>query len=236
MDDGDMSLLRKKPASGPDAGPLEYSSVEGGAKDGNVYYPANELVRIRTRTGHQILLHNTEDLIYISHGSGNSWIEMTGNGKIDIYAKDSISVHSENDINFSADRDINFKAGRDINLTADKNFFITTAENIEIKAGKDGRLYAKGSTHIRAGLDHIETSEAGKIFMNSTVEAIVAKAAFIPQRVPQHEPWKEHEHLDPKEYLPESTTAIDPATVDPDAVEPPFQFPPIPDTFKKPTN
>ena len=49
-------------------------------------------------------MHNTEDLIYISHGSGNSWIEMSANGKIDIYAKDSISMRSEQDINFYADR------------------------------------------------------------------------------------------------------------------------------------
>lgn len=235
MDDGDMSLLRKKPPSGSDAGPLEYASVENGDKDGNVLYPANELVRIRTRTGHQILLHNTEDLIYIAHGSGNSWIEMTGDGKIDIYAKDSISVHSENDINFFADRDINFRAKNNINMTAEKNFFVKALENVELRADKDGRIYVKGSSHIRAELDHIETTVSGKIFMNSTVEAIQAKNAFVPKRVPQHEPWREHENLDPKKFIPDETKAFDPEEEDPDAVEPPFNFPPIPDTFKKPT-
>lgn len=235
MDDGDMSLLRKKPPSGPDAGPLEYASVEGGEKDGNVLYPANELIRIKTRTGHQILFHNTEDLIYISHGSGNSWIEMTGNGKIDIYSKDSISVHSENDINFSADRDINLRAKNNINVTAGANVFVKAIENIELKADKDGRIYVKGSSHIRAGLDHIETTEKGKIFMNSTVEAIASKDAFIPKRVPQHEPWNEHENLDPKKFLPIETKAFDPAEEDPNAVPPLFNFPPIPDTFKKPS-
>ena len=34
-------------------------------KDGKRELPHNELFRVRTRTGHQILLHNTEDLIYI---------------------------------------------------------------------------------------------------------------------------------------------------------------------------
>lgn len=235
MDDGDMSLLRKKPPSGDDAGPLEYASVEDNEKDGNVLYPANELVRIRTRTGHQILLHNSEDLIYIAHGSGNSWIEMTGNGKIDIYAKDSISVHSENDINFVADRDINFRAKNNINMTAEKNVFVKAIENIELRADKDGHIYVKGSSHIKAGLDHIETTVNGKIFMNSTVEAIEAKNAFVPARVPQHEPWREHENLKPKEFTPDKTMAIDPASEDPDAVLPPFNFPPVPDTFKKPT-
>jgi len=45
----------------------------------------NELVRIRTRTGHQILLHNSQDLIYIANSKGTAWIEMTSNGKLDIY-------------------------------------------------------------------------------------------------------------------------------------------------------
>ena len=49
--------------------------------------PFNELVRLRTRTGHQILMHNSEDLIYIGNAKGTTWIEMTANGKIDIFAK-----------------------------------------------------------------------------------------------------------------------------------------------------
>jgi predicted chitinase len=81
----------------------------------------NELVRIRTRTGHQILLHNSQDLIYIANGQGTAWIELTGNGKIDMYAADSVSIHTEADFNFRADRDINIEAGRNINMRAIKN-------------------------------------------------------------------------------------------------------------------
>lgn len=78
----------------------------------------NELVRIRTRTGHQILMHNSQDLIYIANSKGTAWIEMTSNGKLDIYAADSVSIHSEADFNFRADRDINIEAGRNLNMRA----------------------------------------------------------------------------------------------------------------------
>lgn len=81
----------------------------------------NELVRLRTRTGHQILLHNSSDLIYIANSKGTAWIELTSNGKIDIYAQDSVSIHTENDFNFKADRDINLEAGRNIHVRAGKN-------------------------------------------------------------------------------------------------------------------
>ena len=115
MDDGDDKFIRKKPAS---EGPPEYSNVEKGEKDGDRTIPQNELLRLRTRTGHQILMNNSEDLIYIGNARGTSWIELSSNGKIDIYAEDSISVHTQEDLNFTADRDVNIEAGRNIHMRA----------------------------------------------------------------------------------------------------------------------
>jgi hypothetical protein len=146
MDDGDDKFIRKTHA---DAGPPEYVGVEtSGPSGGNPRIPHNELVRIRTRTGHQILLHNSEDLIYIGNAKGTTWIELTSMGKIDIYAKDSISVHSENDINFTADKNINFTAKENINLNA-KNIFETASANIELKADADGKITAT-NLHFKA--------------------------------------------------------------------------------------
>ena len=131
MDDGDDKIIRKGPAS---VTPPEYENIESLSEDetpiGDVTLPANELTRIRTRTGHQILLHNTEDLIYIGNARGTSWIEMTSNGKIDIYAQDSISVHTSNDLNFTADRDINFTSGENVNFMVGKDFRTTAGDSI----------------------------------------------------------------------------------------------------------
>ena len=231
MDDGDMSLLRKKPASGDEADKMEYASVEDGETDGDAKLPANELIRLRTRTGHQILLHNTEDLIYIGNAKGSAWVELTGNGKIDIFSADSISIHTENDLNVTADRDINMKAGGSINMTAGKSFFGTFESNWEIKVGQDGKITCAGESHLTA-TTHTETAPDG-ISMNGTV-ARQADKAYIPKRVPQHEPWKDHEHLDPKKYIPDETKAEDP-DIEKDYEEP-VPFPTIPDTFKKPTS
>jgi hypothetical protein len=143
-------------------------------------------VRIRTRTGHQILLHNSEDLIYIGNAKGTTWIELTSNGKIDIYAKDSISVHTENDLNFTADRDINFNANGDINLNSAGNNNFTT----------------KGATNINSAKNHVET--AAQIHMNGPAAA----KANQPVRVPQHEPWNGHENLDPTAVTPAKTKAV----------------------------
>lgn len=252
MDDGDASLLRKKPAAGDEGDKPEYASVDAGDTDGDKTLPANELIRIKTRTGHQILLHNTEDLIYIAHGSGNSWIEMTGNGKIDVYAKDSISFHTENDINFIADRDINFEAKRNFNFSADENFYLHTVGNWELKADKDGRLSAGENTNITS-TEHRETAD--KIYMNSDPAAIPAGQALRPVRIPQHEPWPDHENYDPQTYVPENTeakslnaeedpesTAVNPESSGPregsfvnGTTDESPEIPTIPDTFKRPT-
>ena len=114
MDDGDDRYQRKTPAS---EGPVEYADVLNKEK-GVPTIPYSEYFRVRTRTGHQILMHNSEDLIYIGNSRGTTWIELTSNGKIDIYAEDSVSIHSQNDLNFRADRDINFEAGRNVSIKA----------------------------------------------------------------------------------------------------------------------
>lgn len=110
----------------------------------------NELVRIRTRTGHQILLHNSSDLIYIANSKGTAWIELTSNGKIDIYAKDSVSIHSEADFNFRADRDINIEAGRNINMNAFGGVELNCVDRFDLICDKDGKIAIGGNLNILA--------------------------------------------------------------------------------------
>jgi hypothetical protein len=124
IDDGDDRYVRNTDAG---TGPVKYIDVINGEdavtgektnSKGRPDIPYNEYTRIRTRTGHQLLLHNSEDLIYIGNSKGTAWVELTSNGKIDIYAADSISIHTENDLNIKADRDVNIEAGRNINMKA----------------------------------------------------------------------------------------------------------------------
>jgi len=115
MDDGDSNFIRKEQAEN---GPPIYVNKEAGEAGGDETIPQNELLRLRTRTGHQILLHNSEDLIYIGNARGTAWVELTSDGKIDIHAQDSISIMTENDLNITAERDVNIEAGRNINMKA----------------------------------------------------------------------------------------------------------------------
>ena len=145
MDDGNERKLRK---GKPWEEPYEYVDLEEGATDGLVNFPQDESFRIRTRTGHQILLHNAEDLIYITNARGTAWIELTSNGKIDVYAKDSISVRTEQDFNFVASRDFNIHAGRAINMFAVNTTSMSSGNDVSIKSRTTTSVSSEGPMNL----------------------------------------------------------------------------------------
>jgi len=190
MDDGDSKYTRQTKA---DAGPPIYKYVFDD-NSGDPTVPHNELIRLRTRTGHQILLHNSEDLIYIGNAKGTAWVELTSNGKIDIFAADSISIRSQADVNIKADRDINFEAGRNINMKAvagrmqietKTNFnlivgadgFITTTGNLQINTGKLNNFTSKQSTNINSNVN-INMTSGQDINVKATAKYTQNAAAY----------------------------------------------------------
>ena len=169
MDDGDDRYFRKSP---PFIGPPDYQKlIEEGLAEAD--YPYSEYFRVRTRTGHQILLHNSEDLIYIANSRGTAWIELTSNGKIDIYSQDSISIHTEHDFNFFCDRDLNIEVGRNFNLKVrgerhtqilrddilivDKNQKIYIKENQETNIEKQKKEFVLKEVDINYASDLAQT-------------------------------------------------------------------------------
>lgn len=149
MDDGDINYLRKSAAS---EGPPEYGNVADG-DSGEDKIPHNELIRLRTRTGHQIVLHNSEDLIYIGNARGTAWIEITSDGKIDVYAKDSISFRTEKDFNFRADRDVNIEAGRNINIKANEEMHTHVVKDSILIVDQEQKIRVKGNYSAKFDAD-----------------------------------------------------------------------------------
>ena len=153
MDDGNDRFHREKSAA---EGPVNYidlldpTNQKKGAT-GSPTIPASEYFRVRTRTGHQILMHNSEDLIYIANARGTAWIELTSNGKIDIFSQDSISVHTKNDFNFYADRDFNLECGRNVNIKAKGRLNGDFNQNIHLRAALDMKVFVSESLDIKTG-------------------------------------------------------------------------------------
>ena len=195
----------------------------------------DELIRLRTRSGAQLLLHNTEGLVYITNNDGTAWIEFTKDGKIDIYAKDSVSIHTENDFNLRAERDLNLEAGRNVNIKAtgqnNSSNLVNSLESITtgrvriesntntelyignnglIKAGNDVKLWSNNDFLANTG-NEIHMNTSGKVSsavlteLNTYSNAGVNSTYSILKRVPTKEPYAEHENKRQDKTTPELT-------------------------------
>lgn len=65
----------------------------------------NEFMRMRTRNGVQILLHDSTGYIYMISRQGNSWLEVSDEG-INMYSKKSISMRAEQNLNVHTNQNV----------------------------------------------------------------------------------------------------------------------------------
>lgn len=133
------------------------------SKRGNQIYiddePDNELIRLRTRSGAQILIHEATGYVYINSKNGESWVEVSDIG-VDIYSRKGVSVRSEGNVNIRADRSINLSAGEDINMLAGGAIYATAAANIETKSGASILSTAAANIEANAAASVLLTAAA----------------------------------------------------------------------------
>ena len=105
----------------------------------------NHLVRLRTSSGHQILLHDTEGCVYIANGSGEAWMEFSNNGTIDIYSGNSINVRSSTNMNFHSDANISFYADGEIKMKAGGKL-VMDGSRIQAMSDNDIMIHAENGS------------------------------------------------------------------------------------------
>ena len=162
-----------------------YPNRKGGhslVMDDGDLYGQSRLLRLRSSAGHQILMHDTEDLMYISNSRGTAWIELTPDGSVNIFSASNVSVRAQQDINFHADNNINLHSGNTIKMFAEK-YFLNQTESYQLTATKNIALNA-GNVGIKSGTSLLMQSVTGgwqtsadlilkgrKIFLNSGTPA-----------------------------------------------------------------
>ncbi len=108
--------------------------MDDGAQDGT-----NQLTRIRTASGHQLLMHDTEGVVYLANGSGKAFIEMERDGTISVFSDAGINMRTKQDFNLHSDMNINMHAKGQINLTSE-NHVALNAEGYVFAMGEKGIL------------------------------------------------------------------------------------------------
>ena len=105
--------------------------MDDGSVTGN-----DQLVRLRTATGHQIMMNDSQNTLYISHSDGTSWVELASDGQVHIYSKAGFNVRSEGTVNIHSDTNINLNADNNININAGNKLQINAAGINLLSSGK----------------------------------------------------------------------------------------------------
>jgi hypothetical protein len=118
-------------------------TMDDGAADGT-----NQLTRLRTASGHQLLMHDTDGIVYIANGSGNAWIEMNRDGKIDLYSGvGGINIRTQGDFNLHSDANINMHAAGSIRMGAETDMIQSASAMFNL--GDKGIFNASHAGSIR---------------------------------------------------------------------------------------
>ena len=131
--------LYKKYSTGPRKGGHQFV-MDDGDLDG-----IDNLVRLRSAAGHQILMNDQKRVMYIANASGSVWLEFADNGQMHVFSSGGMNFRSEGDINLHSDKNINITAKEKLNITGVNEF---NFESNLIKGRSLGKM-----TLFAAGLD-----------------------------------------------------------------------------------
>jgi len=150
----------------------------------------DQLVRIRSSLGHQILMSDDGQTLFIIHANGQSYIELGKEGTIDMYATNSVNVRTQGDLNLHADNNINLNAAKALNISAD-TIAISSEKETTQKVGTDFSLYASGKYTTKVDGQMSFASAADASFYSDSVTYIngskinlnTGASSLVPQEV-----------------------------------------------------
>jgi putative chitinase len=129
--------------------------------------------------------------------------------------------------------DANLSTGANLNIFVTQDGKLSTGASLDVKSATNTRIHAQGILDIKSDLstrfaqgETLDINATGAIKVTgptidlnpsipaaTAAEAVIspiaksAEDALFPVRVPEHEPWLGHEHLDPKVFTAQNTRA-----------------------------
>ena len=144
--------------------------MDDGDKDGN-----DQLVRLRTSGGHQILMNDKEHVLYIASDTGNQWMEFSPDGSINVYGAAGINMRSKGPINMHSDSIINMNAmsiklngTQGVNIESLGTFSASAMISASVKTNGSLSLSAVGKASLAAGAK-LDVSSLGDLNVVGTL-------------------------------------------------------------------
>jgi hypothetical protein len=164
----------------------------------------NQMFKLRSATGHQLLMHDTGGIMYIGNSTGTVWIELTNAGNFNMFLSGDMSIHGTGNLNMQFDKNVNIGAGGNINLNAKGNIQCSGG-NLYGNMKGDTNFTTNGNMLFKSGASfNAQAGSGGSILANGRLEfngstiglndgggasVSAAPAATGPTIIPQHEPW-----------------------------------------------
>lgn len=126
--------------------------------------PENCRMRMRTSTGHQIIMDDTNERIYVSTNEGRNWIEMDSDGHIYIFSEESISMRAEGDLNLTAEKSVRIKGNEGVHIQTPKELRVHAQEDIHVLGEKSFLAHITEETHWHSEQDIFVLSDADMHF------------------------------------------------------------------------
>jgi hypothetical protein len=152
----------------------------------------DQLIRLRTSSGHQILMNDYEKIVYIANSEGSVWIELAGSGHMHIFTASGFNLHTQGDMNLHSGKNVNIHAENNVNLFATNEFNVnaskinaTASDSILAFGGKvnigSGSFMNIGASTINMGAGGAIQINGSKIDLNKTSGGNTITGASIQQ-------------------------------------------------------
>lgn len=135
-------------------------------------------VRIRTTSGHQIILDDTNERIYIATAQGNNWVELDQAGNIDVYSASRVTIRSAKEINMTSDETIRMYAKKGIHMHSDDEVRIDAAKDIHVKSAAAIRSHSTASTYVQSDAD-VHVKAATSVYTSAATDVNVKAGSGV---------------------------------------------------------
>lgn len=176
--------------------------MDDGDADGN-----NELMRLRTAQGHQIMMNDSCGFIHVINSTGTAWFELDYAGNINFYSEGDFNVKAKGMIKLDGEKGVNISSKSNISIYAMQGVKISSIAAVDLYAVGYVKVTSGSEVHLSGTKMHITGTVCtailggthldlfGKCLSLNSAKVTPASTASLgsaAQGMPSHEPWRGH--------------------------------------------
>jgi hypothetical protein len=138
----------------------------------------DQLIRLRTSGGHQLLMNDTEQILYIASASGAQWLEFSKDGAINIYGEAGINMRTEGVMNLRGDAGVIIDSGGSVSVRGEMGVSVESLLSVGIKALVSASLTTDGLLSL-GGVAGATLSAGGAVNVSSIGACKISGATIL---------------------------------------------------------